>query len=121
MVVVYVGTVDRASTAGLPQPVQLAVRGHSVDQRKAGQGSAVQRKNNRKIARLRAAQQGLPGEEAEHGIGKVEKPQRCRVVRVRAHAEDELRDNEQAKYCHGKKQGIPPDLHFAFENLLADP
>ena len=25
------------------------------------------------------------------------------------------------KTTHGKEQGIPPDVHFAFENLLADP
>ena len=120
MVVVYVRTVDPASIAGLPKPVQLAIRGDAIDQRKARQRSAIHRKDERQTAGLRAPQQSLPGEEAQQAVGEVQERQRFRVVRVRA-PEDELRKDEQAEYSHGKKNGIPSDLHLAFKNLLADP
>ena len=122
MVVVYVGTVDPASHAGLPNPVQFAIRGDALDQSKAGQRSSIHRKDQREAACLGAPKQGLSGEEAQHGrrrnTGAPETAVSCGYAR---HAEDELRNDEQAKYSHGKKQRIPPDLHFAFQNLLADP
>src|SRR5208282_6618544 len=100
MVVVYVRTVNPASIAGRPQPVQLVIRGDAIDQSKACQRRTIHRKDKREAARLRTPQQSLPGEEGQQAVGQVQERFRFRLAPVRA-PEDELCKDEQAEYSHG--------------------
>ena len=72
VVVIYVGAVNRAAHGGLTKPVQLAVGSHALQQRERGDGETIKGENHGDGAGLGTAQQGLPRQKTEHGVGTIQ-------------------------------------------------
>ena len=109
MIVVYVGAVDCAALGGGPNPVELSVGGHALENGEGRDDGSVGGDCGEERIKLRGTSERLSGDEGEHSVGGIEKEAGVGGVAIGAHASQPLHEGERKKCGHGGEEGVRID------------